>query len=604
MDLEKIATATIAESISRTDTMSPFVNDGDKEPVWDGHIYIYADKRKKKENIKRVPVQVKGKKCNNQDADIIKYSLEVAYLKDYLDNSGVMLFVVYISEDGAHKQIYYSALLSIKLRLILSNIGTQTKKSIELRRFPDNNEDKTTILLNFFSNTQKQTSFAHAKLLSEEELIKQGLLEGITFSVTKYGEKPADIRELIFQDDLYMYAKVKGSSIPQPLEEIPLDIHFAEEVNSGITVNGVKYYNSFKRIRSKGKTELVIGKSLFIAFNEKDQKAKIQFKPTEVLKDALIDLPFILSIIDSKQIEIGGTPLDFSEAQKTFTNERIEALRYNLEYCNRTSDLFDRLSLDKNRDLSKMSSEDRRNTQRLFDAILDGKAVSGLRKDIPHIITLDYMDTKLALVFTPTGTEGEYYISDYFKDTSFEVFHLEDGERFPTSKFVKMTADNFLEIGNVDYDEILDSFRQYSDETYCFEEANLLLLEMILAYDKSDDKRTDIINHAGEFAAMLLADIAKSGDENIAKLNFLQIEKRKHSLTDDQQNTLVAMAEGTMLDDKKQEYTIRMGANLLLNNQHSAEYYYKMLDRETQEQFKRYPIWRFWKDDTEERTNG
>ena len=167
-----------------------------------------------------------------------------------------------------------------------------------------------------------------------------------------------------------------------------------------------------------------------------------------------------------------------------------------------------------------------------------------------------------------------------------------------------MTADNFLEIGNVDYDEILDSFRQYSDETYCFEEANLLLLEMILAYDKSDDKRTDIINHAGEFAAMLLADIAKSGDENIAKLNFLQIEKRKHSLTDDQQNTLVAMAEGTMLDDKKQEYTIRMGANLLLNNQHSAEYYYKMLDRETQEQFKRYPIWRFWKDDTEERTNG
>lgn len=41
MDLEKIATATVAESISRTDTMSPFVNDGDKEPVWDGHRWAY-----------------------------------------------------------------------------------------------------------------------------------------------------------------------------------------------------------------------------------------------------------------------------------------------------------------------------------------------------------------------------------------------------------------------------------------------------------------------------------------------------------------------------------------------------------------------------------
>ena len=30
MDLEKIATSAVSDSISRTDTMSPFVNDGDK----------------------------------------------------------------------------------------------------------------------------------------------------------------------------------------------------------------------------------------------------------------------------------------------------------------------------------------------------------------------------------------------------------------------------------------------------------------------------------------------------------------------------------------------------------------------------------------------
>lgn len=204
MDLERIATSTVVESISRTETMSPFVNDGDKEPVWDGHIYIYADKRKKKENIRRVPVQVKGKQTNKQDLDVITFPIEVAYLKDYLDDGGVMFFVVHISDDGTRKQIYYAALLPIKLRLILSNIGTQTKKSIELKKFPDSNEDKTTILINFFSNMQKQASFTHAELLSEEELMSQGMLEGITFSASKYGKKPDDIRELLFQDDLYI----------------------------------------------------------------------------------------------------------------------------------------------------------------------------------------------------------------------------------------------------------------------------------------------------------------------------------------------------------------------------------------------------------------
>lgn len=49
MDLEKIATASVKTSISITDELSPFINEGDKEPSWDGNIYIYANKDKRKE---------------------------------------------------------------------------------------------------------------------------------------------------------------------------------------------------------------------------------------------------------------------------------------------------------------------------------------------------------------------------------------------------------------------------------------------------------------------------------------------------------------------------------------------------------------------------
>lgn len=44
MDTEKIATAAVQLSVAKTDRLSPFVNDGDKEPSWDGNIYIYTQR--------------------------------------------------------------------------------------------------------------------------------------------------------------------------------------------------------------------------------------------------------------------------------------------------------------------------------------------------------------------------------------------------------------------------------------------------------------------------------------------------------------------------------------------------------------------------------
>ena len=38
MNIEKLATSAVVESISKTDVLDPFVNDGDKEPSWDGNI--------------------------------------------------------------------------------------------------------------------------------------------------------------------------------------------------------------------------------------------------------------------------------------------------------------------------------------------------------------------------------------------------------------------------------------------------------------------------------------------------------------------------------------------------------------------------------------
>lgn len=55
-DIEKIATSAIVRSLSKTDRLSSFINSGDKEPCWDGNIYIHEEKTFQ-ENIKKVATQ-------------------------------------------------------------------------------------------------------------------------------------------------------------------------------------------------------------------------------------------------------------------------------------------------------------------------------------------------------------------------------------------------------------------------------------------------------------------------------------------------------------------------------------------------------------------
>lgn len=48
MDIEKLATSAVTGYISKTDYLSPFINEGDKEPSWDGNIYVFNNSSRSK----------------------------------------------------------------------------------------------------------------------------------------------------------------------------------------------------------------------------------------------------------------------------------------------------------------------------------------------------------------------------------------------------------------------------------------------------------------------------------------------------------------------------------------------------------------------------
>ncbi|MCD7772063.1 MAG: DUF4365 domain-containing protein [Oscillospiraceae bacterium] len=122
--IENFAISAVKDSILMSEYLNPYISDNDKEPSWDGHIYIYDKKGKKKEDlIGRVPVQVKGTLKDDLSKDKISYPMEVADLRNYLRDGGVILFVVYInySDESIHRKIYYFELTPINLRMLIPN---------------------------------------------------------------------------------------------------------------------------------------------------------------------------------------------------------------------------------------------------------------------------------------------------------------------------------------------------------------------------------------------------------------------------------------------------------------------------------------------------
>ena len=121
-----------------------------------------------------------------------------------------------------------------------------------------------------------------------------------------------------------------------------------------------------------------------------------------------------------------------------------------------------------------------------------------------------------------------------------------------------------------------------------------MLLKLLLAYDKSEDKRKDILDAAYGFAEWLYnINICEETLElSSRKLNFYQVLKRQGSLAKEQKEELFNIA-----DNQQQNKMIRVGAYLLLDNQLAAERLFDELDTDVKQEFQMFPIFRFWVED-------
>ena len=586
MNTEIIATSYLKEVIATTDLLSPFINEGDKEPSWDGNIYLYSNSSKKKTGIKKIPVQVKGTEKESHP-EKITFRMDVDDIDNYLRDGGIILFVVYISKGGKRKKIYYECLLPMKIRVLKSLNSGKKKVPIECKPFPQDPEKMVSICMNFYQDMQKQRSFALAELKTVEELEKEGVLEGLSISVVAFGSQKDDVQSVFFQDTPYMYAKIKGSAILQPLEVAPQGIHISEEVRHSISVKGKVFYTSAQRIRSEGRVDFCIGNSFRIIGEGK--KFSFNYTPTKNLHEALIDTEFMIAFIENCELQIGDVVLPVEKAKEKW-EAKLPELKAQLEYCRKVKAVLDAFGLDSNVNIQETTDADVRNTDRFYKGIVKGEAVGNLKKDIPLVATMDYYGKKLVIAFCKINDSKEYNLYD-FNTAPIWFAYNEDAEHYPTSRYDIIKADDFLLLANIDLKSLIESYQELSEHEHIYGHANMTLLNLLSAFDKSHDKRKDLLQCAYDLAMWLVG--LDLPEEILAKsirlINVWQTQKRMGTLTDHDLKAALQLAE-----DSSQEEVIRVGAYLVLGNQLAAEMHFDRVPEEQRSLLKDFPIFRYW----------
>ena len=586
--IELLSVNAVRDSIATSDFLEPFIQDNDKEPSWDGSVYIYKDKSRKKCYLNgRLSVQVKGTENDDLTPASIKYPISTIDLKNYLYDGGTIYFVVRVNHEGTLKQIYYVELTPIKIRILLSEAKDKKTKSVELKKFPNDSNSKAMIFLNCYENCQKQASFFDAKLRTLEELKKAGVLEGITIPVSTISG--IDPKSALLKNEVYLYAKIKGGAIPQPIEIVPENLTMSEEREATISVGRRLFYTKVKQIRNSESIRTCIGDSLFFDYDPCKKLVRISFKETNSLRSLITDLDFFIAYIENESFTFNECVVPFVNFESKSQTFNVKKEKERLSYLKKVVAALDILGCDKDITVSDLSERDCLNIHYLVKAFVDKEPITGLKIDLPPIRSIDVGQLRfLVCLFRVDDNPGKYAIFDFFKAEIPLVYENSRGEKLPISQYIILQAEDLIKTTNIRYDVLLPSFQKCERHAELIERANNFLLELIKAYDM-DSEKIELLDTAEAFANWIFNATEEELPYDVRLLNKLQIEKRKNHLSLSQVRELFRITESPNIRED-----VLVGAYLLLDQQEEAEFHFKKMDKELQEAFKSYPIYHFW----------
>ncbi|MGN1155773.1 MAG: hypothetical protein ACI4TK_06325, partial [Agathobacter sp.] len=263
--IEMGAVLALKNVIQLNDLMKEYINDNDKEPSWDGFIYLYKSDDMKAENIKyRIPVQVKGK--NQEDMlkkQRISYPVEYKHLRNYYKDGGVFYVVVAISNDRRKTTIFYNALTTVKLNALLKNSENKKPdqtKNVVLERLKNDDDKLLFKVLSQFGFDRGQQGSGEGEII--EKAINIDVINKVdSIRVTSYLTTNEDeTLKMVSSGELCLYGHRSDMDMWLPFDlEQQQDMRLKRvlQMNRSIGIDRKVYYNNYLVEREYSKDPII-----------------------------------------------------------------------------------------------------------------------------------------------------------------------------------------------------------------------------------------------------------------------------------------------------------------------------------------------------------
>lgn len=578
--------------IEDSKVISQFIADNDKEPCWDGHLYLYADGIRDKEHLQgRVPIQIKGTEVGRFVTKKWKFKLEKADLKAYLEEP-TFFIVCQVKKDSKERMLFFRELLPDLVNKLLRDMGKNATRMTLFHPLTEDLKEFEDQLMVFLSNSKKMISFAHSKLLSMEEALKKGIKDFSFIAPSKYVDR-LQLMKYLSTHSSYIYAKIsKELDVDMPLSNGPGRFIFQRDDDGEVRVGDKVYFKGYHNEIKDGRIIIKIGNVMTINMpmdNTDVEQATVKLTTkAKYLKESINEAEFGVALNDTGVLSVGMLNLQMKVHEK----EYVEELRQKLIRWKELDNVLEKLHVTKPFDLTAITDDQGKLIDLLIETVGNGNMVN-LPGQETTLLLLEIGNIKL-LLWCAVGKDGMCAIGDFFDRSIRIAYKISEDETINVSPYSYLQLDKLWEkVDNIDFDNIISSAEEAARQhKYCYMMSNYDVLAMITAADaleKTDVERSKkLLEEALKLNDWLIGKEPKDEMRPLHIINKMQIMKRQRELTADERQMLE-----DMLNDEFAEDMVKAGVYLLLDRQEEFQQLFETMQEDEKKSLKEFPIWRF-----------
>lgn len=548
--------------VSSKGRIQSYISDNDKEPMWDGHIYIYKESGSEKRDdfLFRIPVQVKSKEVKRFDNKFLSYPIDTVCLKSYFNDNGIIYFVVEIKVDDYGREetkVFYKILLPSDIKKILDNTSeNQISKNVHLNRI-------LTTKSNFYDVCFQ---FNELRKIQSIELINNPMpLEKVQDKEIEI-IMPNGFNDLL-SGDFYSYCLL-DDNMKIPVEFPYKFIECTISLKNTIDFNNKSFTNCKKHITNTGEVYFTFGDGIVF---KNDKKLTIKSSEDNV-DEILKTLEYILTILINKE------KISYPQNEMRLISQ-LEEEKHLLEDI---INVCSRFNINTNMVRLKDFNE---GDFKVLNLLLNVKMKGTMTGGQIECLIVDFLKYKIAL-YKVTYEDSVVFYDFYSNKINLGIVGEYEDKKVEFSRFA-LVDERFFICENSNIKLIRDSILPFKEgyEEILSNYYNQLILALIKAWDISHNKKIiDLIEYLMEL-------IKGHVGYDIETINKLQIKYRVNN--------------GLSHKDKEELYRIKFKEEIsndkvcaiciLLEDYEGFEERFEKLLKEEQENFQKYPIYTLYK---------